>query len=271
MIQFFGRRVISSKPMYFVLFAGIIISLLHVKLEIIPQLKWLRLGLQDHGVDSTPYSEWFEFGVATSLTMLFFLLLPILASLPFADTFSKDKQSGYLRSILSKGKMKEYFKGLYITNFITSGVMITIPLLVNIYLAFMILPNVKPDPVVNSRMSLDFMNSFFPELYYSHPLIHMLFYVVLAFLFSGMFATISLSISFFVKNRFFILVSGFLLQMILSLVFQFTENYGWIPSSFLLEQSQPSVSLVVTVFIFCCGMMLSTLIYILGVKKRVIT
>lgn len=267
--KFFLQRILLSKSLYFVLIVGVILSLLHVKEEIIPSLQWQKLGLSRHGLDFTPYSEWFEFG-ASNLTTLFFLILPLLASLPFADTFLKDRQTGYLNSILSKGKMKAYFMGLYISNFIVAGIVICIPLLMNIYFAFMILPNVKPDPVVNHRMGLN-INTFFPEFYYSHPFLHMLFYVLLAFLFAGMYATISLSISFFVKNRFVVLITGFLVQMMLSLVFQFTDHYGWIPSTFLRELSYGHVSFVVAVIIFFSGMILSTFIYILGVKKFVIT
>ncbi|MBL5772261.1 hypothetical protein HV454_13175 [Bacillus sporothermodurans] len=264
----FIQRIVRSKSLYFVLLIGLTSVFLQFKFEILPLQNMYKYNL---GVAFTPYTKWFEFGSASQLAGFYFLLLPILAALPFADTYAKDKQSGYLRSILSKGQMKQYFQGLYLSNFIVSGVIIIIPLLVNIYLSFMMLPNIKPDPLVNNQMALDLMNTFFPALYYSHPFLHMLLYLLLAFFFAGMFATICLSISIFIRNRFIILVAGFLVQMVLSLLAQFTEHYEWIPSYFLMEIGSANVSFSTTVIIFCLGMIISTLVYILGVKKRVIT
>ncbi|MBP3038804.1 hypothetical protein J9303_04700 [Bacillaceae bacterium Marseille-Q3522] len=265
MTQFLLRRILTGRSFYFALFVGLFLSLYHVQSEIIP----LQNDLQ-YGVMFTPYTKWFEFGIKSGLISLFWILLPIIVSLPFADTFARDRQSGYLRSILTKGKIKEYFRGLYLVNFLFAGVVITIPLLANIYFAFMFVPNIKPDPVINNLIPLDSTSSFFPDLYYSHPFIHMLFFVALAFIFAGMFATISLSISFFAYNRFVILVSGFLVQMLLSLIAGFTGTNALKPTLFLLEYGAPNISFPVTMLIFGIGMIVSTLFYIIGVKKRVL-
>ena len=267
MSRFILHRVISSKPLYLVLLVGLLFSFFHIYIDVLPLENNLSFG---EGVQFTPYTKWIEFGGMTNLVFLLFLILPLSSALPFADTFAKDRQTGYLRSILTKGRAKQYFIGLYVTNFIVAGIMIVIPLLVNIYLTFMFLPNVNPDPIINSAMPIDFRTSIFPALYYSHPLYHMLLYVFLAFLFAGLYATLCLSFSFFINNRFVILVSAFLVAMLYSLICEFTNNYGLIPVYFLQENSTvQSFSSIVIIFI--CGLSISALIYILGVKKRVIT
>lgn len=267
MRSFFFQRVLSSKSFYFIIVVGIAISVLQIYQEAHFFSNDLRYN---YGVQFTPYQSWIEFGISSSYRYLLFLLLPIIAAIPFADLYAKDQQTGYLKAILSKGKMKQYFKGLYITNFIVAGSVIVIPLLVNIYFAFITLPNIKPDPIVDG-LPLDELNSFFPSLYYSFPFIHMLFYVLLAFLFAGMYATICLSVSLFVKSRFFILVSAFVMNMALTLILEFTNNFGWIPANFLTQHSgSPFISFSVLIIIFTLGMALSTFMYILGVRKRVI-
>jgi hypothetical protein len=267
MHQFILRRVVSSKSLYLVLIVGLCFSFLHIYLDVLPLENNLSYG---DGVQFTPYTKWIEFGGITTLISLLFLILPISSALPFADTFAKDRQTGYLRSILTKGKAKEYFIGLYITNFIVAGLIIAIPLLVNIYLTFMFLPNVNPDPIINNAMPIDFMSSLLPSLYYSHPLLHMLFYVFLAFLFSGLYATICLSVSFFINNRFVILASAFLVSMVYSLICQFSDNYDLIPSYFLQEVAIVQ-SFLSIVNIFGSAMLIFTLIFILGVRTRVVS
>jgi len=196
--------------------------------------------------------------------------MPVLAALPFADLFAKDKQTGYLRSILVKGKKTHYFTGLFLFNFVTGGLMLVLPLLLNLYLSFMFLPNIKPDPVINNLMAIDTYSAFFPALYYSNPLMHILFYIFLAFLFSGMYASIALSVSFFLNNRFVILASGLICSMLLSMILEITDNYRWIPANFLTPGTL-YVSITATSVIFLSGLFISTFIYIVGVKKRVIT
>lgn len=265
--RFFFRRILSSKSFYFIVVVGVSISFLQIYQEATYFPNNLTLN---YGVQYTPYQDWIELGISSSYRYLLFLLLPIIAAIPFADIYAKDNQTGYLKAILSKGKMKQYFTGLYVTNFTVAGSVIVIPLLVNIYLAFITLPNIKPDQMLDVN-PLGHMNTFFPALYYSFPLVHMLFYVVLAFLFAGMYATVCLAVSLFVKNRFFILVSAFVMNMALTLILEFTNNYGWIPTNFLTQLAgQPFISFTVLIIIFSCVMTISTFMYILGVRKRVI-
>lgn len=264
MLNFHLQRVIRSKPLYIVLFFGILISLWHVKEEILPLEYDPR-----YGVAFTPYTKWFEFAVISGLSSLFFLLLPILAALPFADTFLKDKQTGFLLAVLSRGKINSYFTNLFAINFFVAGIVIAIPLLLNLYLAFMFLPNIPPDPIVNNQMSLDSMMTYFPELYYSHPLLHTLFYIFLAFMYAGLFASVCLSVSFYINNRFMVILFAFIIQMVLTLFFQLIGKYGWIHTRFLLQVGDGS-SFQAMLWMFIIGMFLSLVLYIVGVKKLVI-
>ena len=265
--KFFFHRIVRSKPLYFVLVVGVVISFL----QIFQEATFFPNDLKyNYGVQFTPFQSWIEFGISSSYRYLLFLLLPIMAAIPFADLYAKDQQTGYLKAILSKGKMKQYFNGLYITNFIAAGSVIVIPLIVNIYLSFMTLPNIKPDPLID-LLPVNEMNTFFPTLYYSYPLLHMLFYVFLAFLFAGMYATVCLSVSLFVRSRFFILISAFVINMALTLILEFANKHGSIPSNFLTEITvQSSISFTALIIIFSTGMIISTLLYMVGVRKRVI-
>lgn len=270
MSKFFFHRIINSKSLYFILFVTIAIAFLQIFQEATYLTNYMNDLSYNYGVLSTPYQSWIEINIGSYYRYIIFLLLPIIVAIPMADLYAKDQQTGYLKSILSKGKMKEYFRGLYISNFIVAGVVIATPLLVNLYLAFMTLPNVKPDPIVSTH-TLDAIATLFPGLYYEYPMIHTFFYILLASIYAGMYATVCLSISLFIRNRFVILVSAFVINMGMSLVFEFMGKYGWLPSSFLTQQAgQLFPVLSVVILIFSVGMVASTMLYMLGVKKRVI-
>lgn len=267
MSKFFLRRALSSKPLYFILFVTIVIAFLHIFQEATEFENDLSYN---YGVLNTPYQSWIEFGLGSYYRYILFLLLPLIAAIPMADMYAKDRQTGYLKSILSKGKMKKYFRGLYISNFLVAAIVIATPLLVNMYLAFMTLPNIKPDPLLDGNPK-DIMSTMLPALYYDFPILHMLFYILLACLFAGMYASISLSVSLYVRNRFVILISAFLFNMGLSLIFEFMNKYEWIPINFLTQHSgQPYPSMVAMGIIFTVGMLGSTMLYTIGVKNRVI-
>lgn len=267
MTSFFFQRIIRSKTFYLALAVCTAAAILEIFQEATRFPNNLEYG---EGVLFTPYSMWIEYIVDSNYKQLLFMLLPVLAAIPFADTYAKDKQTGFLKAIISKGKLKQYFTGMYISNFITAGLVITIPLLINIYLAFMTLPNVQPDPIVALNPA-DNMNIIFPALYYSHPLLHMLFYVLLAFLFAGMYATFCLSISFLSNNRFVILVSAFAIDMVLSMLFSFLGKYHWITSNFITELTLTDhVSFASVITVWLIELAIATLIITWGVKKRVV-
>ena len=263
---FFMKRALYNRAFYLMLVFGIVIAFLHIYQD---ATYFLDMVGEDR-VLFTPYQSWIEFGLSSNYRYILLLLLPIISAISFSDTYAKDLQTGYLKAILSKGKMKAYFTGLYVTNFIVAGVTIAIPLLINLYLAFMTLPNIKPDPILDYN-PLQYESTLFPNLYYQFPLLHTLFYILLAFIFAGMYATICLSVSLYVKNRFFIVVAAFIIDMFLAIILNMTQLYSWVPASFLTQlAAQPPVSLLAIVTIFLLGLGGSTYFYILGVKRRVI-
>jgi len=266
MAKFFLHRVIYNKAVYVMLLFGTAIAVLHIFQDAIAFISFSN----DSPFLYTPYQSWIEFGISSNYRYIFFLLLPIIAAIVFSDTYARDLQTGYFKAIVARGKMKSYFTGLYVTNFIIAGITVSIPLLINLYLAFMTMPNIKPDPVLDLN-PLGFGTTMFPDLYYNFPLIHTFLYILLAFIFAGMYATISLSVSFYIQSRFFIIISSFIINMFLTIVLNYTEKYAWVPSNFLTQLSgQPGVSFTVVASIFIIGLTSSTLFYVNGVKRRVI-
>ncbi|MVB12524.1 hypothetical protein CAFE_32640 [Caprobacter fermentans] len=164
---------------------------------------------------------------------LYYLLLPIIAVLPYADSYFIDKKTGYLKNFLIRVTRKDYFISRYIAAFISGGLAFSIPLLINFLVTNLLLPSMAPDPYYSSIGETSMWNT----LYYSEPIFYTLLFIIMAFLFSGAFSTISLLISDFVEHRFIVVIFPFLLYIaffsIMTYISTNSQMLAWIPEYFL--------------------------------------
>lgn len=223
------------------------------------------------GISFTPYTKWLGMDNSISdYSTLYIFLLPILVTLPLADLYANDRRTGFFRFLIVRGKYREYFTQLFLWNFVTGMFVATLPLIINAYLSFMRLPNIKPDKIINQEITLMKTTTFLPDLYYTHPFLHMLFYILLIGIFGGIFASIALSIGMFVKKSFIILLAPFLLQYLLSMFFSMQGKPEMIATNFLLEYARNGVSLISMIIHLFSGIILSLVLYTIGVKKNVV-
>ena len=130
--------------------------------------------------------------------------------------------------------------------------MIAIPLIVNFLTVACFIPAYQPDIFYSIYYAMGY--HFLSELFYSAPLLYVLYVIALDFVFSGLIATASMALTFFVKNRFAVVLLPFLsllgiqyLQDILYSVFQtsispieFLKGYamqpiiGWVILSWII-------------------------------------
>ncbi|MED2038315.1 hypothetical protein P4V58_14120 [Bacillus wiedmannii] len=223
------------------------------------------------GISFTPYTKWLGMDNSISdYSVLYIFLLPILVTLPLADLFAKDRRTGFYRFFIVRGRYKEYFTQLFLFNFISGMFVAILPLIFNVYLSFMRLPNIKPDKIINQEITLMKTTTFLPDLYYTHPFIHMLFYILLIGIFGGIFASIALSIGIFVNKSFIILLSPFLLQYLMNMIFS-TQGYpDMIATNFLLEYSRSGVNFISMIMQLLFGIIFSLTLYTIGVRKNVV-
>ena len=83
---------------------------------------------------------------------------------------------------------------------------VAIPLLLNLIMSSMFLPALLPDNGSNGTISSVTM---LYELFFTHPLIYILMFIVIDFLFAGAIATLSLSYTYFTEHKFGVLIAPF--------------------------------------------------------------
>lgn len=261
MAKFFINRLIRRKSLWISLIAGCLVSTLYFFVDV------YRLDLYKSSV----YTMWIESFSSSDVQTLFFTVIPTLAAIAMADLYLSDKNSGYLNVILSKGKNTSYFGWLYFLNFCVSGLTMLLPLIWNLYLCFQVCPNRAPDLLVEGTNIVNYFgkDTLFPSLYYNHPLAHVCIYLVLGFVAAGIFGSLALSLSFFVKNKFLVWIGPYVINYVyISLKMAMSTGRSHSLLSVCVQHGEPvTVPLVISVIVIWLAII--SAFYWMGVRKRV--
>ena len=93
MFLYFWKRLLHKKNFYLALLAGAMLSMLYIAKDVYPY-RALKYG---HSV----YTIWMGGFNGSIYASLFYLLVPLLAAIPMADTWLSDRQSGYYQFVFS--------------------------------------------------------------------------------------------------------------------------------------------------------------------------
>lgn len=156
----------------------------------------------------TLYNHWIGGEFTTLSSSLFYMLLPLLSPLPYGLSYFVERKNGYVRNVFSRGKKVDYFKAKYLAVFISGGLVVIIPLLINILTVSMFVPAYKPDIFYDIYYAVP-MLQMWSYIFYTFPFMYVVLFLILDFVFSGLIATISLALTFWIKNRFVILLLPF--------------------------------------------------------------
>lgn len=217
------KRAFINKMFFIGLLVGGTICVVQIFTQVLPMLEYQeRLTTSDYHPHSV-FSKWI--GAAPSFEpTLYFALLPLLAALPFADSLFSDRHSGYVKNIFSRTNRKKYYAAKFIAVFLSGGCVVVLPLLLNLYLSALILPGVTPD--VSMGTYPVFSTAMWSELFYTVPYLYVFIYLALIFVVSGFLATIALSVSFFVKYKYVVLLTPFIVYQLISFFAKFVVDYG---------------------------------------------
>lgn len=145
------------------------------------------------------FNSWIGADMSSVGTILFYYLLPLLAIVPNGFSLSREIRSGYIKNLLPKTNRKIYFGSKLISAFIIGGCIITICLLLNIFTISAFVPATHPK-VINDMFYSIRHGDMFSQLAYNRPLIFIIVYIFIDFLFSGLFACLPVICAFFTKS-----------------------------------------------------------------------
>lgn len=142
------------------------------------------------------YNSWIGGECVSVGYTLFFTLLPLLAVLPYGRSFSQEQKNGYLKVIIPRCGRTRYFASKWVATFLSGGVAVVLPLLVSLGICALVFPAVKPNVIYNQYFAFGH-ESMGSALFHTHPLVYTLLYLGIDFVFSGLFACLSLTTAFF--------------------------------------------------------------------------
>ncbi|TCP29947.1 hypothetical protein EV207_10741 [Scopulibacillus darangshiensis] len=179
------------------------------------------------------YVSWMYF--ISPIYYIYVLIFPLLSALAYSDAYAEDYNTGLVKGILTRIEKKSYLLVRYGVNFCVGGFVATFPLFVNFIGEMAAYPLIENNYFFG--MALVKQDSFFPELFYNHPLIYTLVRLLLVFLLGGMLASLGLAFSTSVKNRYIVLVFPFLIFMVVDILTA-TINEKYSLTTLFLQNSQ---------------------------------
>ena len=210
-LRFEHRRMLLAKSYRYSLLFGGMMALWHFVECFIIQRQYTDEPL--------PLIQSFLGGdIQTSIPELYRIIIPLLATIPYAWGYMSDYKSGYLKSLYLYVDRMKLLTARYLVCVEAGGLCAVFPLIFSLILSAPFYPNYKP------RIFLLYggppAGSAFADSYYLHPLLYIMFYMLLAFIIGCIFASIGLLFGLFVKSRIQVLAIPMLLLLYWSAVCQ---------------------------------------------------
>lgn len=205
------KRAFNTIGMKLALLVGCALSVWHVITVIMPISEGQNYELSANAIDDlyvpiSLFSTWMGNELFPIQSYIFYLILPLLAVLPFGSSFFEDIKSGYIINVCTRVEKKIYFKAKYLAVFLSGGVAVAAPLLLNLVLSSMFMPAFIPD---NGTVGTISPTTMAYEVFFTHPLVYVLMFIVIDFIFAGVIATLSLSYTYFTEHRFGVMIVPF--------------------------------------------------------------
>lgn len=160
---------------------------------------------------SSVYTFWIGDKNQNIFSIVLFWLIPFLSVLPILTYYTKAKHTANTRFCLTD----------YITAFITAGMAISFPVLLNFSCVLLFVPAVKPDSVYDIYYGI-FSYSVFSDIFYSHPAVYEMIYVACLFVIGGLCGGVAYTLLKIFRNKIFGIFIVPSIILLLQLDYQYT-------------------------------------------------
>lgn len=166
------------------------------------------------------------YNVASYGAVLFQLVWPALAAIPYAWSYSMERRSGIYNQIVTRSSAGRYILAKYIAVFVSGGLVISLTVLTDLLLNALVCPSSTPDVCI--RVSAVSNDTFLSELFYTNPWAHALIWCVVVFFLGGAAAGLVFFVGAKLKLRVLVMLVPFAVLMVWNVVYHNTINaYFW--------------------------------------------
>lgn len=224
------KKALLNKMFCFSLIIGIAICILDViqNAEAVARLTTI-LENSDDTINKTAegfslFVRWIAVNGYTFGNYAFYLVWPILAAIPYGWSYAEDRKSGVYNQVVTRIGTKKYFVAKYMAVFISGGLAIAIPVLVNLLINALVCPYCVPS-VVMSLTSIT--NGYFlSELYYSNPWSFGILWCGVEFLWGGTIAASCLAVGTKFRHQVMVVIFPFVSLLIMDALSSVLASMG---------------------------------------------
>ncbi|MCI9639902.1 MULTISPECIES: hypothetical protein [unclassified Emergencia] len=142
----------------------------------------------------------------------YFLLFPLLISIPYGWSYCAERRSGYEKNVVIRTGRLRYYFAKYLALFLSGGLAMVLPQLFNFLLAAMFFPAVTPSAVYDTAYGIS-ASSFMSMLFYTRPFLYVILYLFIDFLLCGLIACLCFVLSVLVKRPVMVTLLPFFLLL----------------------------------------------------------
>ena len=153
----------------------------------------------------------FSFG-----NMVFYIVWPILAVLPYGWSYAEERKSGMYDQIVSRVGRKAYFVSKYVAVFVSGGAVVALPVLANLLATALVCPYYVLD--VADHITPITNGFFLSRLFYTAPWVFALIWCCVEFLWGGVVSCICLMLGTKFRHQAMALLTPFIVFILLESV-----------------------------------------------------
>lgn len=263
------ERAFKSWGLWLAVLIGLAVSMEHVIRVVIPSAISPLRGFEPDNATVMPlgaFQIWIGHGSEFENALLV-RLFPILSSMPYAVTYLSDIRSGMIKNFHTRTKKINYLMAKYIAVFVTGGIPIALPLLINYLISAATLPSLYWQTGVYAMGA----NSMWTDIFFTYPHIYVLMYISLLYVCGGLMSTLVLVFSTLVSNRFVAVLAPYIVAEFANAVLRMSGIKwvkGLMPSRlFNIAQTPPNFGISYVVYIGIM-LLLGILVYFIGGLKH---
>ena len=260
------KRAFHNKNMLWALLAGCGISIAQILVDTVPVLQYLDpSNTQDFPL--TVFEKCLSLIEGSMFPVFYFIIIPIIAAVPYGTILFQDRKQGYIKNVFTRSKKSHYYIAQYVAAFMSAGVVAIVPQILNVLITALLLPSIIPYPGIGYVGIWG--GSMWSDIYYANPYLYLCMYWILDFVFYGLLNTLALSLSWFVKNRFSVLLIPFMGFQALELIMVCNNKLEWMPEAFL-RPAQPitNISFWKIIVLAVIILVIAVLSMIYGIRKK---
>lgn len=206
------QRSFRNKKIMYCMFLGCVIAIIHVFHNMVGKISYINaselFAENSYLFPDIVFDEWICGNTYNIEGFIYFMIFPIIISIPYAGSFYEDMKSGLVKHIYIKCDRWKYLASKFIAVFISAGTVFVVPLILNLAICSTIFPSLKPQLLAAKTLINSSVLWF--DIYEKYPYLYILLFFVLDFIFAGLIASLSLTAVFFTERKFVVLLTPFI-------------------------------------------------------------